>query len=85
VITVVTGVTARVPTVTPTAPDGRTRIRQLSILLLKRQHLAPGSSHAPGGEVCGDYRPRYVRKFRYAFDGVGPRCPWYFEPSGPEP
>lgn len=25
------------------------------------------------------------RKLRYAFEGVGPRCPWYFEPSFDEP
>ena len=28
---------------------------------------------------------RIYWKFRYAFDGVGPRWPWYFEPSAPEP
>ena len=33
----------------------------------------------------GRVRRRIYWKFRYAFDGVGPRWPWYFEPSLPEP
>ena len=39
--------------------------------------LAHGS--ADGGPLAA------YRKFRYAFDGVGPRCPWYFDPSVVDP
>ncbi len=61
-ITVVTGANAGELTVATTVPGERTRIRQLSILLLKRQHLAPGSSNASGGEVCAEERiPRQIR------------------------
>jgi len=39
-----------------------------------------GAPVAPTRRVGYDWM-----KFRYAFDGVGPRWPWYFEPTAALP
>ena len=56
------------------APDARRYTNRV-------RKKVPSAGRAEGSSIGkGPYW-----KFRYAFDGVGPRWPWYFEPRVPLP
>ena len=60
------------------APVGPDPLRQVPRLPPKpgTHHVAGSGKDLSTAQSVGDRT-----KFRYAFDGVGPRCPWYFDPT----